>query len=244
MSKFVIFILALLVILAIAGSAMVGVRLDASQKSTEQLMTQLSKRADAAERQVVQLKQQIATLQAGSDHAEVVKQPVQVPATLLPDAIASLVERPKTPDGPILTNAMRDVVVTMNQCILATRTLRCSFTVTNQSPAEKKFILGVGGQYSVFEKDEGGTSVFDDVGNDFLSAGGGVANYAEPTCDSGSTCLVQKTLTPNVKTAGWLRFDNVDAKASAIKLLRLKWSDGEAWVPMDFRNMPIVRTPG
>ncbi|MEA2463246.1 MAG: hypothetical protein QOJ98_993, partial [Acidobacteriota bacterium] len=150
---------------------------------------------------------------------------------------------PPVPEGPILTNAMRDVLVTVDRCVLTTRTLRCTFTATNQSPAEKKFVLGVGGRYSRFENDQGGASVFDDLGNDFLSAGGGIGNRAEPNCDNYPPCEVEKILTPGIATGGWLRFDNVDAKASVIKLLRLKWSDGTTWVPMDFRGVTVTR-PG
>lgn len=141
------------------------------------------------------------------------------------------------------TSSMREVLVTLERCQLGTRTLRCHFNITNQSAAEKKFILGIGGSNTRFEEEGGGAMVFDDIGNDYMSLGGAVANHSIPNCDqTWSPCEIVKILTPDVPTAGWLRFDSLDPRAKTIKLLRLKWSDGRTWTPMDFRNIAIEKS--
>ncbi len=238
MKRLWIFLVIVVATLAVAGSGFVRERLETAQQDTGASRGDLQARTDAAERQAAQLKQQLAALRPTAAPAQAVPTPLKTPELAVPPAEP---EAPKQPQGPILTNSMRDIVVDVHQCVLAVRTLRCTFTVTNQSPAEKKFILGIGGTHSRFEDAEGGASVFDDIGNDFLSAGAGVANYSQANCDGSYRCTVEKTLTPGVRTAGWLRFDAVEPKASTVKLLRLKWTDGEAWVVMDFRGIPIEK---
>jgi hypothetical protein len=171
-----------------------------------------------------------------------VPHPASEPDHPVTAAAALLAETPKVPTGPITTNAMRDVVVTFEQCTLSNRTLRCGFSVVSQAAVEKAFTLGIGGSGSRIEDAYGGAAVFDDLGNDFMSAGGSVGNRIQDNCDySGSTCRLEKTLTPLTPTPMWIRFDNVESKATSIKLLRVKWSDNGTWVAMDFRNLPISK---
>ncbi|HEV7765835.1 MAG TPA: hypothetical protein VGQ76_12595 [Thermoanaerobaculia bacterium] len=241
MNRFTIVVFAFIALLAVAGSGFVGLRSETAQKNHEASIAALQARADAVERQAILLKRQLATLQPGSnvsvsDAIGATKQSLLSATSAGPKPDAA--EQLKMPNAPITVNAMRDVLVTLDQCLLATRTLRCNFTITNQSIAEKKFILGIGGQ-ARFEHDRGGSSVFDELGNDFMSEGGGVGNRSRSTCDAYDICEVEKILSPGVRTATWLRFDNVEPKAATVKLLRLKWSDGEAWAPMDFRNVSI-----
>lgn len=238
MNRWITLFAAGMALLAAAGSAFVGVSLERSQKSTEASIASLQERLRATERRMRQTAEPAEPAESTEPG-----EPAESTINVAGSAPEKTPVPPPARDTQILTNALRDVLVTFDQCTLATRTLRCTYTVTNQSGAEKKFILGIGGTNSRFENDRGGASVFDDVGNDFLSVGGGIANHALADCDSYSTCEIEKILTPRVRTAGWLRFDNVDPEASVVKLLRLKWSDGNVWVPMDFRLIPIIR-PG
>jgi len=240
MNRFVLFLATLLAVAAAAGSGIVGVRSETAQQSTQNSIAALQTRAIALERQAADLNRQLAALQT-TPASEPPVPLFPVTSTHEEPSTPTLDERRQTPEGPVLTNAMRDVTLTLEPCTLATRTLRCTFTVTNHSPAEKKFVLAVGGSHSEFESDRGGANVFDDIGNDFLSSGGAVGNRSEPNCDRYQPCEVLKILTPGVKTSGWIRFDAVDPRMASIKLLRVKWSDGEAWVPMDFRNIAVTR---
>lgn len=234
-----LFITALIASLSLAISWYVWTRTDDALRDAGRTIARLKSEAEAADRHAATLQRQITVLQASAIQAapavvERVETPVEVVTPL-----ESPAPPPKAPTGPVTTNALRDVLMTIEQCALANKTLRCSFSVTNQGEAEKKFILAIGGRYSRFEEERGGACVFDDLGNDFLSAGGAVGNQAAPTCDSSGSCHVEKTLTPGVRTPMWIRFDNVDPKASIVKLLRVKWSDGYAWVAMDFRNIAV-----
>lgn len=239
MNRFTMVVIAFIALLAVAGSGFIGLRSETAQKNHEASIAALQARADAVERQAILLKRQLASMQPDAvvSAATVATNPLLSSPTSA-GAKPDVAEQLKMSSAPITTNAMRDVLVTLDQCLLATRTIRCNFTVTNQSIAEKKFILGIAGN-GRFEHQRGGSSVFDDLGNDFMSAGGGVGNRSRSTCDAYDLCEVEKVLSPGVPTATWLRFDNVEPKAATVKLLRLKWSDGEAWAPMDFRNVPI-----
>lgn len=253
MNRIVLYSAALMALLAVGGSAVLRGRIDNAEERTSASIGDLQRRVEAAERLVRQTAAQAGVPPVATQHAAATTTTTTTTTTSTttaaeatqPDDTTTQSTPPPTDPPPsttqVLTNSVRDVVVTVDRCTLVTRTLRCTFTALNQSPAEKKFILGVGGHNLNFEEHRGGTAVFDDVGNDFLSAGGGIGNHAEANCDRWDICEVNKTLTPAVRTAGWLRFDNVDARANVIKLLRLKWSDGNTWVPMDFRIIPIVR---
>lgn len=240
MSKLVVACSILLVFLAAAGSGYLWLRSEEALGRMEQTLLQLKTRADAADQQVLRLRRDLAAIQTSAGARAQTIAPI-VASAVDGTAKPAPTDAPRIPDGPVLTAAMREVLVNIEQCAFAARTLRCSFNVTNQSPVEKKFILGIGGRASRFEQDSGGTSVFDDVGNDFLSIGGGVGNRTVANCDNYTSCELEKVLTPNVKTEGFIRFDAVDARATAVKLLRVKWSDGDAWVPMDFRNIAITK---
>lgn len=239
MSRVLVVIAAVLALLATALSAYVWTQFERPLKEITEAILQLKTRADASERQIGQLRQQITALQTSTARTQVVDPADRSLPPIAETATSPL--PPQTPDGPVTTSSMRDVVVVVEQCSLSNRTLRCNIQITNQSGAEKKFILGIGGKWSRFENEHGGASVFDDIGNDFLSAGGGVGNRSLSNCDSSDACTVEKILTPGVKTPAWVRFDAVDPKATTVKLLRLKWSDGDAWVPMDFRNIPLTK---
>jgi hypothetical protein len=210
-----------------------------AKKRTEATIAQLRVRTESAERQVFQLRRELGVGRSPEPVVAAAAEPAPPSSGLPPTETGSVADPSRVSDERITTLAARDILITLEQCTLSNRTLRCEFSVTNQGLGEKKFVLGVGGQYSRFEDASGGTSVFDDVGNDFLSAGGGVANRSLDNCDQGGVCRVEKTLTPRVKTAAWMRFDAVDPRMTLIKLMRMKWSDDATWVTMDFRNLPL-----
>ena len=245
MNKLVAYAAIALAVLAFTINAVLWRRSEAAFQRNEASLAKLKGRAEAVDRLVVQLRRELEATPVSSP-ASVISPQTAPPAgaavdVTAPPATGTTPDRPRVPEGPVTSNALREVLITLDGCSLSTRTVRCGLTITNQSPAEKRFVLGIGGNGSHFESEEGGTCMFDDLGNDFLSAGGAVANRMQASCDHWSPCELEKTLSPAVKTPAWIRFDNVDAKASTLKLIRLKWSDGNAWVMMDFRNITLTK---
>src|SRR5688572_11875868 len=141
--KKTVIVIALLVVAAIAGGAVIRHRIETATDATKTSIASLTARLEESERERDQLRQRVAATEVPAE----VTPPLETTAAAPTPAETATTTPPDTSASqlPTLTNSMRDVVVSVERCELSNRTLRCHFHVINQSAAEKKFILGVGG---------------------------------------------------------------------------------------------------
>src|SRR6185295_14211463 len=121
MNRILVSVAVVLALLSVAITGYIWTQSEAAQKRTEASIAQLKSQADRAEQQIAQVRQKLTALQVPTAQAQIapgVTTPIQVD----PQATSSSIpERSKTPEGPVLTSSMREVLVTIDQCTLSNR---------------------------------------------------------------------------------------------------------------------------
>jgi len=137
---------------------------------------------------------------------------------------------PAQSDQKLSTN---DFTFQLNTCKLSGGSITCQFIVTNDSSADRRFILYARG-YS------GNSRMFDDGGNEYIAT---QAQVGTKVTEGGAEIV----LVPQVPVKGSIRFDKVNSEATKITLLRLSCGSTDArgngqngW-NADFRNVPITK---